>query len=73
METQQQNASVLSASNVIALNTGYLENKNPVPTFLGNSNMPSYNKANHADSPLARLSGVGRRYAAKKRGSAYNF
>jgi hypothetical protein len=61
METQQQKTSVLSANKIIVLKTSHFKNKNPVLTFRGNSNIRSYNKANHSDSPLARLPGVGRR------------
>ena len=64
METQHQNALVLSVNKAIALHTRQFKNKskNPVSVFRGNSNVHSYNKANHTDSPLARLPGVGRRY-----------
>jgi len=64
METQHQSNSVLSVNKAMALQASHFKNKNPVPTFRGNINIPSYNKANHTDSPLARLSGVGRRYVS---------
>jgi len=66
METQHQNTSVLSVSKSKSLHTCQFKTKTPVSTFQGNSNIQSYNKANHTDSPLARLPGVGGRYVALK-------
>ena len=61
MDTQQQNASALLASNGFALQARHFKNETPVSELIGSNNTQSYNKANHSDSPLARLSGVGRR------------
>jgi len=53
METQYQNASVLSAIKTVALQACQFKSKTPISTFRGSSNMPSYNQVLVKDGQTA--------------------